>query len=188
MAFDRQSMFASLFLLVCSSCNVTGVRETSPFDRFERAKKADAAATSLEIPETSKNESRNVPASASSKKQTLQGPGGALHRCRIVRFSCVVDGDTIWLRGTKIRMADIDTPEVHSPKCPEEKILGNRATDRLVELLNEGSFEAVPIGSRDTDKYGRKLRVLVRDGRSIGDQLVHEGLARTWSGRREPWC
>jgi endonuclease YncB( thermonuclease family) len=28
----------------------------------------------------------------------------------------------------------------------------------------------------------------LRDGRSLGDQLVSEGLARTWSGRREPWC
>jgi endonuclease YncB( thermonuclease family) len=30
--------------------------------------------------------------------------------------------------------------------------------------------------------------VLVRDGRSLGDILVSEGLARTWSGRRQPWC
>lgn len=28
------------------------------------------------------------------------------------RKACVVDGDTIWLDGKKIRVADIDTPEV----------------------------------------------------------------------------
>lgn len=37
------------------------------------------------------------------------------------RVSCVVDGDTIWLRGEKIRVADIDTPEVSSPQCSSER-------------------------------------------------------------------
>lgn len=108
--------------------------------------------------------------------------------CGMVRRTCVVDGDTIWLEGNKIRIADIDTPEVSQPQCQLEKQLGDRATDRLIELLNAGPFELRTIGDRDTDQYGRNLRVLVRDGRSLGDQLVSEGLARTWTGRREPWC
>ena len=70
--------------------------------------------------------------------------------------NCVVDGDTIWLDGEKIRVADIDTPETRGPKCPSEGELGEKATRRLHQLL--------------------------------GDQLVSEGLARTWTGRREPWC
>lgn len=108
--------------------------------------------------------------------------------CGMVRRTCVVDGDTIWLEGVKIRIADIDTPEISQPQCDYEYDLGIRARDRLVVLLNQGEFSAVPIGNRDEDQYGRKLRVLVRDGRSIGDQLVSEGLARTWIGKREPWC
>ena len=108
--------------------------------------------------------------------------------CGMVRRTCVVHGDTIWLEGVKIRIADIDTPEISQPKCDYEYDLGIKARDRLVVLLNRGEFSAVPIGNRDEDQYGRKLRVLMRDGRSIGDQLVAEGLARTWSGRREPWC
>ncbi len=104
------------------------------------------------------------------------------------RQACVVDGDTIWLGGQKIRIADIDTPEVSEPKCSSELALGNHATDRMLELINEGPFELRGWPGRDTDRYGRKLRVLVRDGRSLGDILVSEGLARTWSGRREPWC
>lgn len=66
--------------------------------------------------------------------------------------------------------------------------MGERATLRLIELVNEGPFELRAWQGRDEDKYGRKLRVLVREGRSLGDILVSEGLARTWSGRREPWC
>ena len=108
--------------------------------------------------------------------------------CGMVRRTCVVDGDTIWLEGLKIRIADIDTPEISQPRCDYEYDLGIKARDRLVVLLNQGEFSAVPTGNRDEDQYGRKLRVLMRDGRSIGDQLVAEGLARTWSGRREPWC
>ncbi len=104
------------------------------------------------------------------------------------RQACVIDGDTIWLKGQKIRIADIDTPEVSEPKCSSELALGNRATDRMLELINEGPFEIKAWPGRDADRYGRKLRVLIRDGRSLGDILVSEGLARTWSGRREPWC
>jgi endonuclease YncB( thermonuclease family) len=108
--------------------------------------------------------------------------------CGMVRKTCVVDGDTFWLDGVKIRIADIDTPEISEPKCDSEYDLGMKATYRLRELLNEGPFELNSIGSRDEDRHGRKLRVVVRNGRSLGDQLVSEGLARTWSGRREPWC
>ena len=108
--------------------------------------------------------------------------------CVQIRHTCVVDGDTFWLNGEKIRIADIDTPEISQPKCDAEYELGMRATSRLLELLNAGPFELVPIPDRDKDPYGRLLRVVVRNGRSLGDQLVREGLARTWSGRREPWC
>ena len=108
--------------------------------------------------------------------------------CGTIRQTCVVDGDTIWLEGVKIRIADIDTPEITSPKCDAEYEKGIRARDRLVMLLNEGGFQLRPIGNRDEDQYGRKLRVIMRSGRSLGDQLVSENLARTWTGRRESWC
>ena len=102
--------------------------------------------------------------------------------------NCVVDGDTIWMDGTKIRVADIDAPETHPPRCDREADLGNRATKRLYELVNASPFTAEQIGNQDEDRYGRKLRVLVRNGKSLGDVLVSEGLARTWDGARHPWC
>lgn len=104
------------------------------------------------------------------------------------RDNCVVDGDTFWLSGEKIRIADIDTPEVSEPQCAAEKALGDRATRRLLVLLNAGPFELRQRGKRDRDRNGRLLRVVIRDGHSIGDRLVSEGLARTWTGQREPWC
>lgn len=103
------------------------------------------------------------------------------------RVTCVVDGDTFWLDGSKIRIADIDTPEVGSPGCASEAALGRQATLRMRELLSAGSFDLVTV-DRDEDVYGRKLRVVERDGRSLGAMLVAEGLASTWEGRQHEWC
>lgn len=103
------------------------------------------------------------------------------------RINCVVDGDTFWLAGEKIRIADIDTPELSPPRCKREEELGLRAKKQLQALLNGGSFELVA-GGRDQDRYGRQLRTVMRDGQSIGDMLVARGLARHWDGGRHGWC
>lgn len=101
--------------------------------------------------------------------------------------NCVVDGDTFWFQGTKYRIADIDTPETHGPRCMAEGALGARATTRLQALMNDGPFSLEP-ADRDTDRYGRALRVVTRAGESIGGMLIAEGLAREWDGARHPWC
>lgn len=101
--------------------------------------------------------------------------------------NCVVDGDTFWFAGDKYRIADIDTPETHPARCAEEAALGEAATERLHEWLNDGAFSLESAG-RDADRYGRKLRIVTRGGTSVGSVLVAEGLARPWEGRRRPWC
>lgn len=104
-----------------------------------------------------------------------------------VRANCVIDGDTFWFKGDKIRIADIDAPEIVSPRCRDERRAGELARDRLLVLLNAGSF-SLTSGWRDTDRYGRKLRTVTRDGRSIGEMLVTDGLARRWNEARRDWC
>ena len=110
--------------------------------------------------------------------QRCSGPG---------RVTCVVDGDTIWYRSTKIRLSDINAPEVSQPACAAEAALGNRATRRLTELLNAGPFSLTRAG-RDVDRYGRLLRTITRRGASLGGTLEVEGLAEPWQGRRGTWC
>jgi micrococcal nuclease len=102
-------------------------------------------------------------------------------------YNCVVDGDTIWFKGQNIRVADIDAPETHEPRCGSEKFLGHRATLRLQQLLNGGQVSLEPI-ERDEDRYGRKLRLVMVNGESVGDTLVSEGLARWYAGGKRPWC
>ncbi len=105
------------------------------------------------------------------------------------RVTCVVDGDTIWLGGTKIRIADIDTPEVSRPRCLREARLGVLATQRMQALLNRGGFPLVAAPSgRDEDRFGRKLRIVTRDGESLGAVVMRDGLARPWGRKRRGWC
>lgn len=109
--------------------------------------------------------------------------------CGVASHSaCVVDGDTFWLDGVKVRIADIDTPELSPPRCDYERRLGLKAKARLSELLSADPF-VLETGSRDEDRYGRKLRVVrTKSGNSVGTVLVNEGLARVWDGSRHPWC
>jgi micrococcal nuclease len=101
--------------------------------------------------------------------------------------NCVVDGDMFWNEGVQIRVADIDSPEIHPPRCTREADLGHRAALRLQELLNEGRFQLQTKG-RDQDRHRHKLRVITRDGQSLGLLLVNEGLARKRTGKRQSWC
>jgi micrococcal nuclease len=95
------------------------------------------------------------------------------------RFHCVHDGDTVWWEGEKIRISDIDTPELDG-KCPSERRRALAARDRLVELLNRPGVRVERAGF---DFYHRRL---ARFG-DVGDQLVREGHARA-EKRRRSWC
>ncbi len=95
------------------------------------------------------------------------------------RHHCVVDGDTVWIAGEKIRVAEIDAPELNG-RCEAERVLARKAQARLVVLLNAHPLHIERTG---TDRYGRTL---ARFG-SVSEQLIREGLASRWPKRRK-WC
>ena len=103
------------------------------------------------------------------------------------RVTCVVDGDTFWLDGEKIRVQGYDTPETTTNICggQREVELGRMAADRLVRLLNNGGVTMQRAGE---DRYGRTLALVYVDGHDVGDILVAEGLARRWPDGPEFWC
>ncbi|MGJ7043780.1 endonuclease YncB(thermonuclease family) [Shinella sp. BE166] len=97
------------------------------------------------------------------------------------------DGDTFRVGsrgGESVRIFNIDAPEIEG-KCRFESDLAQQSKQRLASILEGGKVE---IQRQDTDRYGRTLAAVRVNGRDAGDMLVAEGLARTWSGRREPWC
>ena len=97
----------------------------------------------------------------------------------------VVDGDTVRFKGERVRLLGFDAPETYRPSCRTERILGERAAERLTALLESG-YVRLEVSER-RDLYGRPLGVLSVDWRNVGDTLIAEGLAVVWTGRRHDW-
>jgi micrococcal nuclease len=102
-------------------------------------------------------------------------------------FACVVDGDSFRLGTRKIRIRGIDAPE-REGACPVETALAARSTKALLRELNRGPFVMTAARRDERDQYGRELRILTRDGRSIGEALVEAGMAHDYRGKKLSWC
>ena len=89
----------------------------------------------------------------------------------------------------RYRLVGFDTPETFQARCDAELALGERAKDRLRELVASGPVRlAVDEGHKD--RWGRGLATLYVGGRDVGPLLIREGLAVAYSGkgRRIDWC
>ncbi len=88
----------------------------------------------------------------------------------------VVDGDTLHLGGTRIRLHGIDAPEA-GQTCGGERVArwdcGAGATAALKQLVAGG----VGCTPRDRDRYGRIVAVCRSGGRDIGAEMVAAGWA-----------
>lgn len=105
--------------------------------------------------------------------------------------TAVIDGDTVDIAGERIRIANIDTPEIHHAQCDAERRLGEVAKSRVAELLSAGEIVVLrgdPGTGRMKDRHGRTLAVVSVDGHDIGEILIAERLARPWEGKRRSWC
>ena len=92
-------------------------------------------------------------------------------------FARVIDGDTIAIEGTRIRLEGIDAPET-GQTCKRKWLgswpCGAGATDALQRLLQGRTVSCDP---RGLDKYGRTLATCFVDGHDINAGMVREGLA-----------
>jgi endonuclease YncB( thermonuclease family) len=86
----------------------------------------------------------------------------------------------------KWRLANVDTPEITSPRCTGEFRKALAARDLLQQFMRQGY--TLHWQGR-TEAYGRQLvRITLADGRDAGDALVAAGLARRWPYDRAIWC
>lgn len=105
-------------------------------------------------------------------------------------FVCVApnvhDGDSLRCDGERIRIANIDAPELpDSPKCKDERRsyawcdfkAGYASRDALKAFLARGQ---VMIERQGTDRYGRTLARVTVNGRDAGEYLIGLGLAKRW--------
>lgn len=100
-----------------------------------------------------------------------------------VRVTCLHDGDSLVINRERLRLANIDAPELKA-RCPYERAQALRARNRLHELLQRPFL----VEATGQDRYGRTLVRIRVDGRDVGEVLVGEGLARPYAGGRKPWC
>jgi len=98
----------------------------------------------------------------------------------------VIDGDTFGIGNQRIRIAGMDAPETHPPRCTQEAQLGLAATAKLKELLGSGT---VTMSGSAHDKYGRELREVFVNGADIAQTMIGAGLARSYDGgKKQGWC
>ncbi|MFZ2100956.1 MAG: thermonuclease family protein [Oricola sp.] len=103
------------------------------------------------------------------------------------RADCVVDGDTLWLEGEKIRIVNIDAPEVKG-RCGAETARAADATRALARMV---SNRPIRVQRQGEDRYGRTLAAVSTPDGDVGAALVRGRHAVIWRGRKEPagtWC
>lgn len=95
----------------------------------------------------------------------------------LIGVARVVDGDTIDINDTRIRLEGIDAPEA-GQTCKRKWVgswsCGAAATTALAKLV---AGKAIACESRGVDKYGRMLGVCFADGRDVNAQMVRGGHA-----------
>lgn len=91
-------------------------------------------------------------------------------------IATVIDGDTIDMMGTRIRLHGIDAPETGQLCAANgaKYICGQRSTFYLEQLLGRS---VVTCDTLDTDRYGRTVASCSVNGSDIGASMVTSGWA-----------
>ena len=92
----------------------------------------------------------------------------------------IIDGDTLEIHGTRIRLWGIDAPE-STQLCrgedSEQYKCGAQAANDLDAFIARRPVSCLPIS---LDRYGRTVATCFVDSVDLGDWLVRNGLALDW--------
>jgi endonuclease YncB( thermonuclease family) len=133
------------------------------------------------------------PSAASAKRATTTQATRSVHKKKqkkereskpaqpaqqAVRVGRIVDGDTLELTdGRRVRLVQIDTPELGEGECYSEAAARDLA--RLAPQEARIRLEADPALDQ-LDRYGRLLRYVVRGQMNVNVELVRRGAASPW--------
>lgn len=102
------------------------------------------------------------------------------------KLNRIIDGDSLILDvdlgfrvivSTRFRMSRIKCQELNS-QTPEEKVLAHAAKKWLDDLFLDD--KSCVIESKRTEKYGRWLAEVYKDGKNINDEMLTQGLAQPY--------
>jgi endonuclease YncB( thermonuclease family) len=97
----------------------------------------------------------------------------------LIGRAAVVDGDTLEIHGTRIRLWGIDAPE-SDQLCRNDPVqyrCGQRSANELDAFIASHPVSCVEV---DRDQYRRAVSVCSVAGADLADWLVRNGLALDW--------
>ena len=95
----------------------------------------------------------------------------------ITGVASVTDGDSLEIRGTRIRLHGIDAPESRqlcTRPSGQQWRCGQQAALALSDRIGRRSVSCV---TRDIDRYGRTIAFCLQDGVDLNRWMVNEGWA-----------
>ena len=113
-------------------------------------------------------------------------------KLRLYKGLYCYDGDTCYIylkeEKLKIRLLELDTPEISKPKCAKEKKWGIRSRD-FVNSLIKNAKKIEFITDYEFDYFGRILSYLIIDGEDLSSLLVKNNLGVVYKkGLKKDWC
>ena len=98
----------------------------------------------------------------------------------LIGQASIIDGDTIEIHGTRIRLWGVDAPEgtqLCRGEDSEQYRCGSQAANELYDFIAHRPVNCNPI---NLDQYGRTVATCSVGGVDIGKWLVQNGLALDW--------
>ena len=102
------------------------------------------------------------------------------------------DGDTCYVtyqgNNDKVRLLDLDTPEISHPKCEKEYTHGIEARNYINKYISDGKkieFET----EYNRDFFDRILAYIIVDGENVSKIMVLNGLGVVYDkSNKKDWC
>jgi endonuclease YncB( thermonuclease family) len=113
-----------------------------------------------------------------------------------------VDADTFdipthiakgWTVPVRVRLKNVNAPELKSFKCPKERDLALQSLAFVKQVMGAADAKIMLTEKAGNDRYDRYLATVSVNGMDLGQMLIKAGLARPWTETHEGqtamyWC